>query len=349
MTDSQKWLTLVLIAVAGGLVYLLAPILMPFVAGFLLAYLANPLVDRLSRWKLPRILSVTIVFGAITCGFLVLIGILAPLIKDQIVYLNNRMPEFVKWINTQAVPWAQRTFQVDFKHLDIQSLTDLLSNSWQEAGSFAGQLLTKIAQGGINLIATLASIALIPVVAFYFMLDWEKLITRCYELLPRQFEGNVRKLFGEIDDVLSAFFRGQFIVMICLSMIYGLGLKLVGLDIAVIVGLIAGLGSIIPYFGFTIGIIIATIAAIFQFQEFLPVVWVWTVFGIGQVMESWVLIPYLVGNKVGLHPVAVIFAILAGGQLFGFFGMLLAIPTASVIVVLMRHLRRRYFASELYK
>jgi predicted PurR-regulated permease PerM len=137
--------------------------------------------------------------------------------------------------------------------------------------------------------------------------------------------------------------------MICLALVYAVGLKVVGLDIAVIVGLIAGLGSIIPYFGFTIGIVIATIAAIFQFQDFLPVVWVWTVFGIGQIVEGWVLIPYLVGNKVGLHPVAVIFAILAGGQLFGFFGMLLAIPAASAIVVLMRHVRRRYFASELYK
>lgn len=349
MTDSQKWLTLVLIAAAGALIYLLAPILMPFVAGFLLAYLGNPLVDRLSRWKLPRVLSVSIVFAVITLAFLILIGILVPLIRDQIVYLNTKMPDFVKWINTQAIPWVQKTFQVDLLHFDIESLTNMLSNSWQEAGSFAGQLLTKLAQGGITIIGTLASVALIPVVAFYLMLDWQKLITFSYELLPRHMESKVRSIAGEIDEVLGAFFRGQFIVMICLSVVYGVGLKVVGLDIAVIVGLIAGLGSIIPYFGFTIGIVIATIAAIFQFQEFLPVVWVLTVFGIGQILEGWVLIPYLVGNKVGLHPVAVIFAILAGGQLFGFFGMLLAIPAASVIVVLMRHVRRHYFASELYK
>lgn len=349
MTDSQKWLTLVLVAVTGGLIYLLAPILMPFVIGFLLAYLGNPLVERLSRWKLPRVLSVSIVFAIITLVFLILIGILAPLIKDQVVYLNAKMPDFIKWINTQAFPWVQKTFQVDLMHLDIQSVTEMFSNSWQEAGSVAGQVITKIAQGGLSLIGILASVALIPVVAFYLMLDWEKMVTTSYELLPRQIEGGVRKLAGEIDEVLGAFFRGQFIVMICLSIVYAVGLKVVGLDIAVIVGLIAGLGSIIPYFGFTIGIVIATIAAIFQFQEFLPVVWVWTVFGIGQVIEGWVLIPYLVGNKVGLHPVAVIFAILAGGQLFGFFGMLLAIPVAAVVVVLMRHLRRQYFASDLYK
>lgn len=349
MTDSQKWLTLVLIAVAGGLIYLLAPILMPFVAGFLLAYLGNPLVNRLCRWKLPRILSVGIVFAVFTLVFLILIGILAPLIKDQIVYLNTKMPDFVKWINGQAIPWIKRTFQVDLMHLDVESLTNMLSNSWQEAGSVAGQVIARIAQGGLSLIGTLASIALVPVVTFYLMLDWEKLVTSCFDLLPRPFEAPAKKLAGEIDDVLGAFFRGQFVVMICLSIVYAVGLKVVGLDIAVIVGLIAGLGSIIPYFGFAIGIVIATIAAIFQFQEFLPVVWVWTVFGIGQVIEGWVLVPYLVGNKVGLHPVAVIFAILAGGQLFGFFGMLLAIPAAAVIVVLMRHLRLRYFDSALYK
>lgn len=349
MTDSQKWLTLVLIAAVGGLIYLLAPILLPFVAGFLLAYLGNPLVERLSRWKLPRVLSVSIVFAGITLVFLILIGILVPLIRDQIIYLNTKMPDFVKWINTQAIPWIQRTFQVDIMHFDVETLTTMLTNSWQEAGSVAGQVITRIAQGGMTIVATLASVALIPVVAFYLMLDWQKLMTFFYELLPRPIEGNVRQIAGEIDDVLGAFFRGQFIVMICLALVYAVGLKVVGLDIAVIVGLIAGLGSIIPYFGFTIGIVIATIAAIFQFQDFLPVVWVWTVFGIGQIIEGWVLVPYLVGNKVGLHPVAVIFAILAGGQLFGFFGMLLAIPAASVIVVLMRHVRRKYFASELYK
>jgi predicted PurR-regulated permease PerM len=181
------------------------------------------------------------------------------------------------------------------------------------------------------------------------MLDWDNLVKHVRELLPRHIEPQVTKLAKECDDVLGAFFRGQLLVMVCLAIVYAVGLKVVGLDIAIIVGLVAGLGSFIPYFGFTIGIIIATIAAIFQFQEWLPVVWVWTVFGIGQVIEGWVLIPYLVGTKVGLHPVAVIFAILAGGELFGFFGMLLAIPAASVIVVLMRHMRRRYFASDMYK
>jgi predicted PurR-regulated permease PerM len=349
MSDSQKWLTLVLTSVVGVLFYLLAPILMPFVAGFLLAYLGNPIVDRLSRWKIPRVVSVFIVFFVITLVFLILMGILVPGIKNQIVYLNTKMPDFIKWINTQALPWIEHTFQIDTKHIDIAALTETLSNSWQEAGSLVGQVISKVATSGLNIAGFLASLALIPIVTFYLMLDWNNLVKHIAELLPRQIEGRAKALAKECDDVLGAFFRGQLMVMICLSIVYAVGLKIVGLDIAIIVGLIAGLGSFIPYFGFTIGIIIATIAAIFQFQEWLPLFWVWTVFGIGQFIENWVLIPYLVGNKVGLHPVAVIFAVLAGGQLFGFFGMLLAIPIASVIVVLMRFMRRRYFESTLYK
>ncbi|WP_413290007.1 AI-2E family transporter [Bdellovibrio sp. HCB337] len=349
MTDSQKWMTLVLIAAVGGLFYLLAPILMPFLAAFLLAYLGSPLVDRLCGWKIPRVLSVAIVFFVITLFFLGVIGILIPGIKNQIIYLNTKTPDFVRWLNTQALPWIQETFQIDLKHLDMSEINELIGSSWQQAGSMAGQVISKIAASGMNIVGFLASLALIPVLTFYLLLDWPKLVSHIQTLLPRQIEGTVMGLVKECDDVLSAFLRGQFLVMICLSIVYSLGLKVVGLDIAFVVGLIAGLGSIIPYFGFTIGIVIATIAAIFQFQEWLPVVWVWTVFGIGQVVEGWVLVPYLVGNKVGLHPVAVIFAILAGGQLFGFFGMLLAIPVAAVIVVLMRHVSRRYFASDLYK
>lgn len=349
MSDSQKWLTLVLIAAFGGLIYLLAPILMPFLAAFLLAYLGNPLVDHLSKRKIPRVISVSIVFLVITLFFLGVVGILIPGIKSQILYLNTKAPEFIRWINTEALPWLQETFQVDLKHLDMSEVTDLMGSSWQEAGSIAGQLLSKIAVSGMSIVGFLASLALIPVLTFYLMLDWPKLLNHIQTLLPRQMEGTVLGLVKECDDVLSAFLRGQFLVMICLSLIYSLGLKMVGLDIAFVVGLIAGLGSIIPYFGFTIGIIIATIAAIFQFQEWVPILWVWAVFGLGQIIEGWVLVPYLVGNKVGLHPVSVIFAILAGGQLFGFFGMLLAIPAAAVIVVLMRYLSRRYFASELYK
>ncbi len=348
MSDSQKWLTLVLLAAFGFLVYLLQPILTPFFAGFLLAYLASPIVDRLVSWKVPRLVSVGLVFLAITLFFLVIMGGLIPGVKNQIIYLNTKMPDFIRWINTQAVPWLEETFKVSLTHIDISMITDFIGSSWQEAGTVAGQVLSRLALSGMSIVGFLGSLALIPIVTFYLMVDWPKMLAGLEKLLPRHIHPQVTSLVKECDDVLSAFFRGQFLAMIFLSILYTLGLKIVGLDVAVIVGLIAGLGSIIPYFGFTIGVIIATIAAIFQYQEFLPVVWIWTVFGIGQIIEGWVLVPYLVGSKVGLHPVVVIFSILAGGQLFGFFGMLIAIPAAAVIVVLLRHVRRKYLASDLY-
>lgn len=348
MSDSQKWLILVLLAAFGSLLYLLQPILTPFLAGFLLAYLASPIVNRLVSWKVPRIGSVFIVFIAFSLFFLIIIGGLIPGVKSQIVYLNTKMPDFIRWINSQAIPWIEETTNVSLTHIDISMITDFIGNSWQEAGSFVGQVLSRIATSGMSIIGFLGSMALVPIVTFYLMVDWTKISVEIERLLPRHIQPQVTSLVKECDDVLSSFFRGQFLVMISLTILYTLGLKIVGLEIAVIVGLIAGLGSIIPYFGFTLGIVIATIAAIFQYQEFLPIVWVWTVFGVGQIIEGWVLVPYLVGSKVGLHPVVVIFSILAGGQLFGFFGMLIAIPAAAVIVVLLRHVRRKYLASDLY-
>ena len=347
MTDSQKWLTLVLTLAFGFLVYLLSPILMPFVMGFLLAYLGTPMVHRLRHWKVPHTLAVCIVFFGFTLTFVALIGGLVPAVKDQIVYLHTKMPEFLKWINTQAIPWIERTFQVDARHLDLSDFTDLVSKYMQEAGTSAGQVISKIATSGLSLLGIIAGLALIPIVTFYLMLDWDMIFKKIDGLLPQRYQMTVAAIVKECDEVLSAFFRGQFLVMICLSLVYSIGLKIVGLEIGVIIGLMTGIGSIIPYFGFTIGLVTATVAAIFQFQEWLPVLWVWTVFAIGAFLENSILVPNLVGNKVGLHPVAVIFAILAGGELFGFFGMLLAIPVTSVVVVLFRHAHRHYFQQDL--
>lgn len=345
MTDSQKWLTLVLTLMAGFLIYMLKPILMPFLLGFLFAYLGSPLVELLHAHRVPRGLAVCIVFFGILFLFVGLILVLIPSLKDQFQYLQTKMPDFIRWINTQALPWVELNFGLDLKHLKLTEFTQMIGDSWRDAGSVAGQVLSRLATSGLSILEFLINVALIPVVTFYLMLDWPELVAHLRGLIPGRFEGQATDLLQECDEVLGAFFRGQFLLMLCLASVYCLGLKLVGLEIGIVVGLIAGLGSLIPYVGFTTGIILGTIAAVFQFQEFLPVVWVWTVFGIGQVLESWVLGPYLVGNRVGLHPVAVIFAILAGGELFGFFGMLLAIPAAAVIVVLFRHARRKLIAT----
>jgi predicted PurR-regulated permease PerM len=180
------------------------------------------------------------------------------------------------------------------------------------------------------------------------MRDWDHLLTRLDQLIPRPQINVVRQLTAAGDEMLAAFIRGQFLVMILLGIFYAVGLGLVGLDMALIIGLIAGLASIVPYLGFILGLLMATIAAAYQFQDWVHPVYVLTVFILGQILEGSLLTPWLVGDRIGLHPVAVIFAVLAGGQLFGFIGVLLALPVAAVLMVLVRYWLGRYLASGFY-
>jgi predicted PurR-regulated permease PerM len=218
-----------------------------------------------------------------------------------------------------------------------------------EAGSAAGNVLTQVAKSSMDILALGGMLALIPVVTFYLLLDWDDLLKRLHDLIPRRMEPRISLMARECDEVLAAFLRGQLMVMVALGIVYAIGLQVVGLKLALMIGLLAGLGSIIPYFGFAIGIVSATAAALVQFGNFNAVLMVWAVFAVGQAIEGWVLQPYLVGDKIGLHPVAVIFAIMAGGQLFGFVGMLLALPVAAVIMVLLRHAHEHYQQSRLYQ
>ncbi len=194
----------------------------------------------------------------------------------------------------------------------------------------------------------LMNLVLIPVVTFYLLRDWDLLIKGIRELLPRKIEPTVSTLASEIDEVLGAFVRGQLMVMFALGAIYTAGLWLIGLDLAFIIGMGAGILSVVPYLGTVVGLVAAVLAAVFQFQDLFHTIMVLLVFGTGQALEGMVLTPKLVGDRIGLHPVAVIFAVLAGGQLFGFLGILLALPVASALNVLVRHFRDEYTKSTLY-
>jgi len=184
---------------------------------------------------------------------------------------------------------------------------------------------------------------------FYLLRDWNVIIARVRALLPKRVEATVVLLFKQCDEVLGSFIRGQLLVILCLAALYSLGLSLVGLKMAVLIGMIAGVLSVVPYLGFAVGIISALLMALIQFQAPLPLLWVALVFGICQLIEGMFLTPVLVGDKIGLHPVAVIFSVLAGGQLFGFLGVLLALPVAAIIMVLLRYVHAHYEQSELYK
>jgi predicted PurR-regulated permease PerM len=348
MTTTQKSFTLAAIAGLLLLVYLLQSILMPFLVGMALAYLGDPLVDKLQTYKIGRTGAVGVVFLIFMLVFGLALLVLLPMLTGEVSRLIQNIPRYLGVMQEYFSPVLLENFGVDPFDFSIGEFRARLAQNWQQAGGIAGRVLAGVSSSGLTLIGWVANLALVPVVAFYLLRDWDLLIARLRHMLPRQFERTTVVLVQECDEVLSAFLRGQLLIMFLLGCVYALGLTIVGLDLAVLIGMLAGLASLVPYLGFIVGILAASIAALFQFQELLPLVYVALVFGAGQLLEGSVMTPLLVGDRIGLHPVAVIFAILAGGQLFGFVGVLLALPIAAVIMVFVRHLLTRYKQSEYY-
>lgn len=347
MTDSTKWFWLLCAVTSVLLVYLLGPVLVPFLTAFLLAYISNPLVNLFCRFKLSRVLSVVLVFLLLFSLLLALIFLLIPLIEKQITLLVDTMPAVLEAIRTKILPWLSQHIQIEevWRRIDV---TSVVKQHWQQAGGMLSSALKTLTQSGLAIVGWLANLVLIPVVTFYLLRDWDDILVKLRGLLPRASEPTIVDLATQCHEVLGAFFRGQLIVMFSLGLIYSTGLWLVGLNLALLIGLVAGLVSIVPYLGFIVGIAAALIAAVFQFHDVMHLFLVIIVFMVGQAAESMALTPLLVGDRIGLHPVAVIFAILAGGQLFGFVGVLLALPAAAVIMVLLRYMRERYVASAVY-
>jgi predicted PurR-regulated permease PerM len=348
MTNTQKSFTLAAIASLLLLVYLLQSILMPFLVGLALAYLGDPLVEKLQSYKFGRTGAVGVVFLIFILVFGVALLILLPMLTGEVSRLIQNIPRYLAVMQEHFSPVLLENFGVDPFDFSLGELRTRLAQNWQQAGGIAGRVLAGVSSSGLALIGWVANLALVPVVAFYLLRDWNLLVESLHRMLPRQFEQTTTRLVKECDEVLSAFLRGQLLIMFLLGCIYALGLTIVGLDLAVLIGMLAGLASLVPYLGFIVGIVAASVAALFQFQELLPLVYVALVFGTGQLLEGSVMTPLLVGDRIGLHPVAVIFAILAGGQLFGFVGVLLALPIAAVIMVFVRHLLARYKQSEYY-
>lgn len=289
-----------------------------------------------------------IVFVALTLLGLLLLVILIPLLERQLVVLGGKLPGLIDWVQQSAVPWLRERLGLHGLAIDLGTLKASVREHWQAAGGAAATLLSSVSRSGLVLAGWLANLLLIPVVTFYLLRDWDILVARVRELLPRTIEPVAADLARQSDEVLGAFLRGQLLVMLGLAVIYAGGLWVVGLDLALLIGLGAGMVSFVPYLGFIVGIIAAGVAALMQFHDAIHLLYVALVFGVGQLVEGTVLTPLLVGDRIGLHPVAVIFAVLAGGQLFGFFGVLLALPAAAVIMVLVRYVHRRYKHSRLY-
>jgi len=348
MTDSQKWQLFSLIGLTVWLTYLLAPVLMPFAVALMLAYLGDPLTDRLERFKLSRTQAVSVVFFAMTLALGLILLWLLPQLEHQLERFIASLPAYAEWLNQSAIPWLHQRFNLDIKPLETQAAVNLIKSHWQTAGGAATVLLRSLSDSGGMILAWIMNLLLVPVVTFYLLRDWDSLMAKLHDLLPRRIAPTIAGLAGEFDAVLSAFVRGQFYVMLALGAVYSIGLGLTGLDLALLIGMTAGLVSFVPYLGAIVGIVSASLAAVLQFHDAAHLVWVLAVFGVGQLLEGMLLTPMLVGDKIGLHPVAVIFAIMAGGQLFGFLGILLALPAASVIMVMLRHAHDGYKDSEFY-
>jgi predicted PurR-regulated permease PerM len=352
-SDSRNWLMLAALAAGGWLIYLLAPVITPFAISAVLAYFGDPLVDRLERasiwkWKLGRTVAVSIVFVLMLSLLTIVLLIIVPMLVEQIRLLVHLFPQWIEWFSDTALPWLANKAGFELKDFDSAQFSEMLKEYWKEISAATFKVIDIISRGGMAVVILLTNLVLIPVVTFYLLRDWDLMVRGIHDLLPRHMEGEISQMASDVDNVLGAFFRGQLMVMLALGIIYTIGLSLVGIELAVLIGMGAGLLSIVPYLGSIVGVLVALGAAIFQFQDWLHPLMVLLVFGVGQSAEGMYLTPKLVGDQIGLHPVTVIFAVLAGGQLFGFLGILLALPVAAALNVLVRHMHQKYRQSELY-
>jgi predicted PurR-regulated permease PerM len=334
----NRTLLYLLVAAAGGYLFsLLTPILTPFLVAAALAYLCNPLVDRLQARGIGRALATALVLLGLVLLFLLAAAVMAPLFQAQARLLIQQVPRVVEWGSQTLLPWFAATFGVDLLH-DQADILAWLKGHVSELSQLS-RYLPKITGGGLALLGFFTNLLLTPVVTFYLLRDWHRVVAHLDGWLPTPLRPRSETIAREIDTVLSEFVRGQILVILVMCVFYSLALWLAGLHYALAVGLLAGLLVFVPYMGVLVGVLLGTLAGWAQFGELSGLVPVWAVFGSGQLLEGMVITPWLVGERVGLHPVAVIFALMAFGQLFGFVGVLLAIPAAAASLVALRHLK----------
>jgi predicted PurR-regulated permease PerM len=346
----NRWL--IITAIFAFIIYLLLPILTPFLVAAILAYICDPLVDRLclvgmGKFKIGRTLATVVVMAGIFGIITLLLLILIPLLQKESLLIAERLPSTINNIRATIEPWLQRKFGISFA-IDSTQIQDIITKNWKTAGGLLGDVLMMAGSNGMALIGIIANILLLPVVLFYLLRDWDIFVARIGQLIPREWHDKTAAMASEIDQVLAEFLRGQLSVMLAMSVFYAIGLWVAGLNMALPIGLVAGLLGFVPYLGFALGFALALIVAALQFTSFGQLVPVLIVFGLGQLVESMVLTPTLVGDRIGLHPIIVIFALLAGGQLFGFAGILLALPVSAAIAVGLRHTKDNYLNSDTY-
>lgn len=351
-TPTQKraaaWTAIAVLAVL--VLSALGPVLTPFVVGGVLAYALTPVVDRLDAlWggRMPRVLAVLLVELLLVVALLGLALLIVPVVTKEVPLIREQLPVLLDRLHDTLSPWlAQYGIQIN---LDLPSLREQLREYLNENwGERFGSLWSSLKLGGSMVLTVVGNAVLIPVALFYLLLDWKHVVARVLELVPPRARPAVDSFTDEADQVLGQYLRGQLLVMVSMAVFYSVGLSLFGLDLALPIGVFTGLAMFVPYVGFGLGLVLALVAGLLEFASAKAVVMVGVVYGIGQVFESLYLTPRLVGERIGLHPLAVIFALLAFGQLLGFVGVLVALPASAVLLVAIRRMRSGYLASKLY-
>lgn len=348
--QSAFWLALWL-AVAL-LLYTLGPILSPFIAAAILAYMLNGAVDRLAnarmgKGRMPRVVAVSVVLALFFSAVVALVLVVVPVLRAEIPLLQAKIPAFFTWLDTFVSPWLAG-YGINVK-LDSAGLRQLVEQQIAASGDdLWTTVLAKVRVGGSALLGWIATLTLVPVVLFYLLLDWHHLLERIEGAIPRRWVGQMGGMARESDELLAQYLRGQLLVMIVLAVYYAAALAVLGLDVALPVGVLTGLLGFVPYLGFGLGMALALVAALLQFGDWVGLAWVVAIYTVGQLIESFILTPRLVGERIGLHPLAVIFALMAFGELFGFAGVLLALPASAVLMVGFRHVRSHYLRSSFY-
>jgi predicted PurR-regulated permease PerM len=334
--------------VAFLLLWLLAPVLTPFVVAAVLAYALHPAVEALASRRLPRMLAVVLVEVVAIAALLALVLLVVPVIAKELPLLRDQIPLLADRLNKSLVPWlAQFGIHVALDPASIKAF--VLKTLDANLDDWMGAVLNSARMGGSIALAFIGNAFLMPIVLFYLLADWPRLVERVRALVPPRSHDGVFGFIDECDSVLGQYLRGQLLVMLVLALYYSVALAIAGFELALPVGIFTGLAVFIPYLGFGLGLAMALVAGALQFSGWYGVIAVAVIYGIGQVAESVVLTPRLVGERIGLNPLAVIFALLAFGHLFGFIGVLIALPVSALLLVALRRAQAAYLGSKLYQ
>jgi predicted PurR-regulated permease PerM len=340
-----------LAGVTALVLWLLGPVLMPFVVAAVLAYVLSPLVRGLQRVcgvRLPRLVAVILVEVVFLLLLVALFTLIIPILANELPRMRDQVPVLIERLQNDIAPWLQAKGipvmldSASIKAFVLQTFSTSFDDGFRQA-------LTSLRIGGSVALALVGNLILIPVVLFYLLVDWQRLVRHVEALVPMPARGVYDRFVNECDEVLGQYLRGQLSVMALLAVYYSVALWAFGLELAFPIGVFTGLAVFVPYVGFGVGLVLAVLAGVLQFAPSEAMLMVAVVYGLGQLVESFVLTPRLVGERIGLHPLHVIFALMAFGQLFGFVGVLVALPASAVLLVAIRRLRAQYQASALYR